>query len=69
MWSTIFIGLCFASVDCAIEYSLTKFERHIGCATIGCFASPQYKIYWGASNMVSFKRHFLEKSKVQGDNI
>jgi hypothetical protein len=49
---TLFIGIIFASVDVALEYALTDIKPIPGCAAVGCFVSPTFKTYWGASNMV-----------------
>ena len=51
---TLFIGIIFASVDVALEYALTDIKPIPGCAAVGCFVSPTFKTYWGASNMVCF---------------
>lgn len=53
---TLIFGIILASIDVILEYVLTEIKPIPGCAAVGCFISPTFKTYWGASNMV---RKFL----------
>ncbi|VDM76699.1 unnamed protein product [Strongylus vulgaris] len=45
--ATVF-GIC----DLIIEFLLSPIVPKIDCAAVGCFVSPQFRSYWGTSNMI-----------------
>ena len=55
MWLTLAGGLFLAAIDVTLEFLLTNIQPQPGCAAIGCFVSFNYKIWWGATNMVRVK--------------
>uniref|UniRef100_A0AC34Q2D9 G-protein coupled receptors family 1 profile domain-containing protein n=1 Tax=Panagrolaimus sp. JU765 TaxID=591449 RepID=A0AC34Q2D9_9BILA len=49
---TIGFGVGLGIIDLIFEYSSTIFDvRRYNCAAIGCFQEPQFRAYWGISNM------------------
>ncbi len=43
-----------ALIDYGIElWMSTPFKRNPGCAAVGCFASEEFRRFWGIENMVT----------------
>jgi hypothetical protein len=53
VFGSLAVGLVLGLVDVGVELALGVKPKSVGCAAIGCFVSPAFRTYWGATNTVS----------------
>ncbi|KAK6733922.1 hypothetical protein RB195_017595 [Necator americanus] len=51
-FTSLLIGVVFACNDLLLEFLLSPIVERPNCATIGCFVSDEFRLYWGTSNMI-----------------